>query len=98
MRYTITTQVINVIGKLWMPNCTAAMRYTLSPYDMGNLGDPRNRADVERWIALNSGDFSQVLDFRADFTIDDESVIHDWKSEDSDMIYCDCMYPQDDDV
>ena len=99
MRYTVTKQVIDVIGSLWMGG-TAAMSYTLSPYDMKNLGDASDRDAVTEWLGMHSGDFQSVTDFRADFTITDPSgnatrdIIHDWKDEDSECTFTDCMYPQ----
>jgi hypothetical protein len=85
-------QLVQIIGKLWMPMCDAATEKTLSAYDMENLGDPRDRDNVERWIMLNSGDFSSVTDFRADFTIGGEDIVHEWANEDSEIVYNDCMY------
>lgn len=95
MRYTVTTQVVQVIGNLWMPDTVAAMQYSLSPYDLANM-DPKNRDDVERWVMLHTGDFQNIIDFRADFTIDDKSVIHEWANEESESTYSDCMFPSDD--
>lgn len=97
MRYTVTKQVIQVVGRTWMPAVTAAFELELSAYDMENLGNPRDREDVASWVNLHSGDFQRVIDFRADFTIGDESVIHEWQSDDSELIYNDCMFPSEDD-
>lgn len=96
MRYTVTKQIIQVIGELWEPGFTAAQEYTLDGYQMENLGDPRNRDDVQSWVNKNTGDFSSVTDFCADFTIGDESVIHGWASPASEHTYADCVYPTDD--
>ena len=94
MRYTVTQQRINVLGKLWMPNTTAATQLNLSQYDLDNIENPRDRDSVEQWLTSHSGDFSQVLDFSADFHIGDEHIVHEWaKGADSEYRFLDCMYP-----
>lgn len=97
MRYTVTKQVIQVVGELWMGG-RAATQKELSAYDMANLedkGDVRDREVVADWLSRHNGDFQRVIDFRADFTIGDESVIHEWQSDDSELIYNDCMFPEE---
>src|SRR6478672_11219335 len=89
MRYTVTKQIVRVVGKLWMPMCDAATEMTLSEYDMSNIGNPENRDEVERWIMLNSGDFSSVTDFSADFNIGGKHIEHAWKNDDSEAIFFD---------
>ena len=98
MRYTITKQRIEVLGYIWMPNALCAQVRDLSAYDMENLGDARNRDDVERWIALHCGDFSRVVDFRADFDVDGEHIEHAWTSEENELAFNDAMYPSEDDA
>lgn len=97
MRHTITSQIIEVIGYIWQPGTgICAMRYTLSDFDLSNM-DPHDRDDVERWLMLHSGDFREISDFRADFHIGDESVIHEWgKGEESEFAFSDAMYPSED--
>ena len=93
MRYTITKQRIYVIGTIWMPSATCAQVYDLSSYDMENLGDPRDRANVERWLDTHAGDFQSVTDFRADFDDALGNIIHEWKDEESELTFNDCMFP-----
>lgn len=97
MRYTATKQIIEVLGTMWMPMSTAATRMELSEYDMANIENPHNREHVAMWLATHSGDFSRIIDFRADFTIGDESIVHEWSSEDSEATFNDCMRGPDDD-
>lgn len=97
MRYTVTRQRIDLIGTIWMPATVCAQSKDLSDYDMSNIGDPHNRDDVERWLLLNSGDFSNVTDFRADFHIGDEHIVHEWQSEESELTFNDAMYPSEED-
>jgi hypothetical protein len=80
-----------------MPPITCAMDINLTEWDVNNIS-PITRDEVELWLSLNSGDFQEIIDFRAD--IYDHSTGHDivfeWSLEDSDMIYSDCMYPSED--
>jgi hypothetical protein len=99
MRYVVVKQIIEVIGYIWQPGVgLCAQRRELSPYDLNNIGDLRDRSAVERWIVRNFGDFQQVTDFRADFTTgpdNRDSIVHDWQDEESDVTYNDAMFPED---
>lgn len=96
MRYIITKQRVQVIGTIWMPSVTCAQVRDLDKYDMDNIGDVRDRAAVARWIDLHFGDFQSIEDFRADFHVGDDHIVHEWQSEDSECTYSDCMYPEGD--
>lgn len=95
MRYTVTRQRISLIGHIWMPQgIVCAQQIDLTAHDLENLGNPESREDVENWLTTHSGDFSEVLDFQADFHIGDKHVLHDWaKGEDSAIQFSDAMYP-----
>lgn len=102
MKYTVSKSLVSVIGKLWMPNATAATSITASSYDVENMRDDEgviDRDSVEQWLMSHSGDFSRVLDFAA--SIEDptsgETITIDWADEDSEFTYSDCMFPSDDD-
>jgi hypothetical protein len=100
VRITKVVSVIDVVGYIWMPsNVLCAMTYTLSDYDVGNIrayGDGQlTRAAVEHWLGLNSGDFSEVVDFRVD--IGDGDLVSDFTSEESEFAYLDAMYGGEDD-
>ena len=99
MRYTVTKNIIQVIGKIWMPAITCAEELTLSDYDMGNLAEEDGtitRELVESWLTTHSGDFQSVEDFRADFDWHNKHFESDWQSEDSEYTFNDCMYPHED--
>jgi hypothetical protein len=87
---------IQVVGRIWMPNVTAAMEYDLSDYDVGNIEHPFTRETVEYWLALHSGDFQEVLDFSAYISGSNEQVEIPWENEENELTYLDCMYPSDD--
>ena len=96
MRYIVIRQVVQILGRLWMGG-TAAMDKDLSAYDLENIEDPTDRDSVADWLAAHSGDFQEVIDFRADFHVGDKHVVHEWeKGEDSEIAYNDCMYPSED--
>lgn len=94
MKYTVIRQRIDILGAIWWPmGATAGQSRDLSAYDLANIGDPANRDDVERWLCLNSGDFSSITDFRADFDIDGTHIVHEWaKGEESDFAFIDCFF------
>lgn len=103
MKYTVIKSVISVIGPIWMPfGMVCAMDYDLDSYQMGNLlanveeGEGLSRDHVERWLALNSGDFQNVIDFRADLELPDgTNFTSEWESEESESHFSDCMFPQE---
>ncbi len=93
MRFTITKQRIQVIGTIWMPSATCAQVRDLTAFEVEQLGDVRNRAAVSQWIDMHFGDFQSITDFRADFHVGDENVVHEWQNEGSELTYSDCMFP-----
>jgi hypothetical protein len=99
MRYMVRTSYVDVIGPIWMPSTTAAMRYTVDGYDIENMRDEDGnitRDSVEQWLACNSGDFQNVTDFSASIEDGDTTVDIPWKDEDSELTYNDCMFPEED--
>lgn len=93
MRYTVTRQMVWVIGYIWQPGVgICAQDRALSSYDLENIGNPESRGDVEQWITTHFGDFQSIEDFRADFHIGDRHIVHEWeKGEESECAYSDCM-------
>ena len=102
---------IEVVGNIWQPGVgLCAMTYTLRPYDVGNMRGVRSggqnitRDDVEHWVALNSGDFQNVTDFRA--VIDDgplpacdscghvkrRALVFDWENEENESAFLDATF------
>lgn len=92
--------VVQVVGVHWgaylergslasIPEPTAAYDYTLRPYDLENIGE-FTRENVQDWLDKNAGDFSSVLDFRAEVG---EEVI-DWANEENGVAYYNCMFPE----
>lgn len=104
MRYTVTKQRVYILGEIWWPmGEVCATERDLSAYDMGNLGNAKDRSAVAEWIDKQVGDFSRIIDFRADFHIGNtengqlEHIVHEWaKGEESEMAFCDRMYPAGD--
>lgn len=100
MRYVVNKAVIDVLGEIWLPyGAKAAMRKDLSSYDLANIrarGNGRiTRRACEEWLALNSGDFSRVIDFRADISEPGKrSIVFEWKGGDESACdFSDCMFP-----
>jgi hypothetical protein len=74
------------------------MEYDLDAYAVGNIEGYRRelkldwREAVEHWLALNSGDFQSVDDFRADIETSEGNVTLDWTSEENEITYNDCAF------
>src|SRR5438128_7390123 len=97
MRYTVTKQRVQVIGTIWMPtSATYAQSLDLSAYELENIGDVQDRDAVARWIDTHFGDFQYIKDFRADFHVGDEHVVHEWQDEESELACNDCMFASED--
>jgi hypothetical protein len=80
---------VAVTGGIRMPyGAKCAMDYTLSEYDVENIGD-FTRENVEAWLLTHSGDFSSIDGWYA--TIGDKELV--WTSEEAEMQYSDCMWP-----
>jgi hypothetical protein len=90
MKITIERNWIDILGVIWLPPITAAMRKDLRQYDIDNIGEP-TRENVEQWLASNAGDFQAVKDFHA---VIGETEIP-WASEENEFAYSDCMEPQE---
>ena len=99
MKYTVIKSIIRIVGLGWYGQ-TCAMYKELSPYDVGNLEDSglseklskeQKREVVEVWLAKNSGDFQEILDFEADIELGDGSnVTVEWLKEKSVWVYVEC--------
>ena len=93
VKYTVTKQRVQVIGYIWQPGAgLCAQTRDLDRYDMSNIENPADRSSVEHYIGLNFGDFSEILDWSADFDIDGLHIEHPWLDEDSEWKFYDCMY------
>lgn len=95
MRFTVTTNRLDVIGRIWMPDCVCAMSYTLSEHDLDVMRQdgPITRDDVQLWCNSHCGDFQEVIDFAADFGAGEfEST---WQKEENEMTFWDCMYGEE---
>ena len=79
---------IRVIGEIWWPmgaTCaTDLTEWTETPPD-----------DWQTWIDTHADDFSRVIDFQVETgeCRHDWRVVRSWSSEESEVIYWDCMDP-----
>lgn len=90
MRYIVEKNFVQVLGKIWMPACQAAMEYPLDSHAVECIGE-FTRENVEQWLCTHSGDFQSIQDFCA--TVGDEWI--PWEFEDSEWEYGDLMYPSE---
>lgn len=96
MRYTVRVSYVDVIGPIWMPTTTAAMRYTLDRFAIENIrayGDGTiTREAVDEWLSCHSGDFQSIADFSASIEDGDDTLDFEWSDPDSELVYMDSMY------
>ena len=95
MKYTVSESFIEVVGRMWMPNTTAAMTIDLGAWELGNIQNEDGSIDrdaVEFWLTGHSGDFQSIIDFRADIQhpITDENLVFEWENEESEGVFADC--------
>ena len=92
MRYVVRKSLVWVVGKIWWPYgllCTQEL--TLSSYDVSNATDDMGhvtRESLDRWLARNAGDFSEIVDFSASLEVGDETVEIPWATEEGELAYC----------
>lgn len=93
MRYQVSVSYVDVLGRIWMPQALCSQRITLSAYDLDNMQNDGaiTREDVEQWLAMHTGDFSNVIDFNASIEWNGETLDFPWTSEDNEMAYCDTL-------
>ena len=90
---TITINRIDVIGYIWMPgNVPCAQSRDLTSHDIENIGE-LTRDNIQAWIDSHFGDFSNIIDFRADIG----DFLSEWSEEESEYTFSDCMYPVEED-
>jgi hypothetical protein len=95
---TFKKSFIEIIGKIWMPNITAATILNLDRFDISNIieNDSITREDIDQWLTSHSGDFSRVIDFYADIELPNgKNIVISWEKEESEYIFNDCMYAEE---
>jgi hypothetical protein len=104
MRCTVRKSLVRVVGHIWMPNAVCSMVYTLRQYDIDNIkvqaeydtGSPTiDRDAVEQWLATNSGDFRDILDFDASIEDGDQTIDIPFATEDGELAYYDTLAEPD---
>jgi hypothetical protein len=94
MKYTVRQSVIDVVGRIWMPAAVCSLRITMSAHDVENARDDDGkitRESIEQWLMTHSGDFSQVMDFRASIEDGEETVEIPFASEAGEVAYMDTI-------
>ena len=86
MRYTVVESILQVIGEPWGGG-TGSYQYTLKPKDLEQMKRDGvfRRELISSWAnsQLNTGDFSNVLDWRAEIEDGDETLEFDWNDSGS---------------
>jgi len=100
-RYLVRTSYIDILGGIWWPyGAVCSLRKTLSQYDIDNMRNRQGRItrkSVERWVCLNSGDFSSIVDFSASIEDDttNQTIDLPWTSEETEAQYLDTLNSED---
>lgn len=95
MRYTVRKSLIQVIGRIWMPDQYVAHTYDLTIYDVENAKDEDGnitRESIQDWLDTNAGDFQSFDDFWASIEVDERTIEIDWANEESELIYNDATF------
>jgi hypothetical protein len=86
MRYTVVESILQVIGELW-DGSIGTYQYTLKPKDLKQMEyhGVFYRELITCWVnsKLNTGDFSNVLDWRAEIENGDDTLEFDWSDPES---------------
>lgn len=96
MKYLVRKSIVQIIGTIWMPAATCAQTLELSTRDVDNCRDDSGhltRESVEQWLTTHTGDFQHVADFYASIEDGENTVEIPWQSEDSEVMFNDCMFP-----
>ena len=81
-----------------MPAVTCAEEMNLSQYDVENCRDNDGnitRDSIEEWLTSHAGNFQSVQDFRASIEDGENTVEIDFQSEESEITFADCFYPEE---
>jgi hypothetical protein len=99
MRYTVVKSQIDVVGYIWQPGIgLCAMSYNPRADDLREADilpateGPITRESVQRWIDTHSGDFSEIVDWRAEIEDGDETIVFEWNNEDNELAFNDAMF------
>lgn len=76
----------------------ASYYYNLTKNDLDNIMEAAEVNDIhnvqreyfENWLYTHSGDFQSIIDYKVDV----KDIIYDWKLDDSEQYFCDCMFPE----
>lgn len=77
MKYLVKKSVVDVVGRIWMPQIVCSLRIVMSQYDLDNAREDDGRItrdSLESWVHTHAGDFSQIIDFRASIEDGEESI------------------------
>lgn len=94
MKVTRIITRVDVLGRIWWPaGGLCAMSYEPRADDLRDESGAVTRDSIQRWIDTNTGDFSEVVDWRA--TVGDGDFDSDFTDEDNEMTFNDCMFPNE---
>lgn len=99
MRYIVRKSIVNVLGKIWMPQVVCGQQIVLrQDYDVDHTRDDDGcitRESVARWLDIHAGGFRYIIDFEASIEDGDTTVEIPWQDEEHGLQFGDCMNPED---
>lgn len=98
---TLVWDEIQVVGYIWVPdNVLCAQIVPIKAQDLDSISAIGNgklsgitREDIQIWLDSHAGDFSTVVDFRADFGTLNKTF--DWEDKENEYKFQDSFYPPD---
>ncbi len=90
MKYLVRKSVVDVVGRIWMPQAVCSLRITMSQYDLDNARDDDGkitRDSLELWLMTHTGDFSQIIDWQASIEDGSETLEFPFSTEDGESQY-----------
>lgn len=94
MKYLVKKSVVDVVGRIWMPQIVCSLRIEMRQYDLDNARDNDGRItrdSLELWLCSHTGDFSHIIDFRASIEDGEESIRIDFATEEGESQYLDTI-------
>lgn len=99
MRYIVRKNIIQLVGRIWLPPVITGQEIALSQYDVDNCRDENGkitRDSVEQWLCTHSGGFQSILDFFASIEDGNNTVEIDWRDQESRFVFEDCTFTVED--
>lgn len=96
----MNTAIVHVIGHIWQPGiglCAQSQKMRGEEMDRVKWPTHVDRDAVMDWANIAFGDFREIVDVSLTFQAPVGVPDLDWQNADSEAIYSECMFSEDDD-